>query len=117
MLRAMARSGKAWKTHEVGETSWAGTNASTATVPTIYISAISAPAANTARGSVRRGSRTSALIVETSSNPVNANAICDQKLTVSQFHTGKMFAQVNRVTEPWRSHRIPAIAARISNGT
>src|SRR5947209_7175731 len=45
----------------------------------MYIAAISAPAANTARGKVRQGSFTSALIAETSSSPVNANAICDQK--------------------------------------
>ena len=31
---------------------------------------------------------------ETSSSPVNANAICDQKLTVSQFHVGIMLASV-----------------------
>jgi len=34
---------------------------------------------------VRRGSRTSSLIADTNSSPVNANAICDQKFTVSQF--------------------------------
>jgi hypothetical protein len=96
----MAPTVMAWNTPEVGEASSAGTSTSTATVPAMYMSAINAPAAKTARGSVRRGSRTSALIAETSSSPVNANAICDQKLTVSQFHTGRMFAQVNCVTEP-----------------
>src|SRR5271170_7457626 len=73
-----------------------------ANVPAIYMSAISAPAAKTARGSVRRGSRTSSLIAETSSNPVNAKAICDQKLTVSQFHEGNMLATLKWVTEPCR---------------
>ena len=66
----------------------------------MYISAISAPAPNTARGSVRRGSRTSSLIADTSSSPVNANAICDQKFTVSQFHVGIMFFNVKCVAEP-----------------
>src|SRR6202030_2281090 len=103
-------------TPEVAETSGAGTNTSTAAVPTMYISAISAPAANTARGSVRRGSRISALIADTSSRPVNAKAICDQKFTVSQFQCGSMFETVKCVTDPWRGHRITAIDARITNG-
>src|SRR6059036_3157820 len=47
----------------------------------MYISAITAPAQSAARGSVRLGSRISALIADTSSSPVNANAICDQKFT------------------------------------
>ena len=51
-------------------------------------------------GKVRRGSRISALIAETSSSPVNANAICDQKLTVSQSQVGQMFARVKCVTDP-----------------
>jgi len=37
---------------------------------------------------------------ETSSNPVNAKAICDQKFTVSQFQVGIMLARVKCVTEP-----------------
>src|SRR5207249_8145151 len=52
-----------------------------------------------ARGSVRRGSRISALIADTSSSPVNANAICDQKFTVSQLQCGIIFAQVKRSEE------------------
>src|SRR6267378_2198539 len=81
-----------------------GTRAIPATVLAIYINAMSAPAANTARGRVRRGSRISALIAETSSSPVNANAICDQKLTVSQSQCGSMFATVNFVSDPWPIH-------------
>ena len=69
-------------------------------MPAIYINAIIAPAPNTARGSVRRGSRTSSLIADTSSSPVKAKAICDQKFTVSQFQVGIMLAQVKCVTEP-----------------
>src|SRR6267378_2034444 len=72
----------------VADTSAAGTKANTATVATMYIPAISTPDAYTARGSVLCGLRTSWLIAETSSSPLNANAICDQKFTVSQFHTG-----------------------------
>ena len=66
----------------------------------MYMRAISAPAPNTARGKVRLGSRTSSLMAETSSSPVNANAICDQKLTVSQFQAGSMFWNVKCVAEP-----------------
>ena len=73
-----------------------------AKVPAMYIRAISAPAPKTARGSVRRGSRTSSLMAETSSRPVKAKAICDQKLTVSQFHVGIMLAMVKCVAEPCR---------------
>src|SRR5213078_1707386 len=100
----------------VVDTSAAGTKASTATVATIYIPAISIPDAYTARGSVFCGLRTSWLIADTSSSPVNANAICDQKFTVSQFHTGIMLDHVNRVTEPCRSHILPASAVSINSG-
>jgi len=62
--------------------------------------AIIAPAPKTARGSVRRGSRTSSLMEATSSRPVKANAICDQKLTVSKFHVGIILDQVKCVADP-----------------
>src|SRR6267143_4174297 len=101
----------AWNTPLVVDTSAAGTKANTATVATIYIPAISTPDAYTARGSVLCGSRTSWLIAETSSSPLNANAICDQKFTVSQFHTGNMLARVNCVTGPCFTHRIAALAS------
>ncbi len=93
-----------------------GTRDSTDAVPTIYISAISAPAPSAARGSVRLGSRISPLIADTSSSPVNANAICDQKFTVSQFHVGIMLAQVKCVTEPLRMHITPATLVKIRSG-
>ncbi len=69
-----------------------------------------------ARGKVLRGSRTSSLMVETSSNPVNANASCGQKFTESQFHRGHMPAQVKCVTEPCARHIANAMATRISSG-
>src|SRR3954466_606238 len=90
----------AWNTPLVGETSCAGTSISTAIVPTIYIPAISTLEPTNARGSVRCGSRISSLIADTSSSPVNAKAICDQKFTVSQFHAGFMVAHVNCVIDP-----------------
>src|SRR6266436_4241933 len=98
------------------ETSAGGTRAITAIVPTIYMTAISTPAANTARGSVLCGSRISWLMAETSSRPVNAKAICDQKFTVSQFHTGKTFVQVRCVAEPCRSHKKPPRATSSTSG-
>src|SRR6266478_3618604 len=106
----------AWNTPLVVDTSAAGTNASTATVATMYIPAISTPDAYTARGSVFCGSRTSWLIAETSSSPLNANAICDQKFTVSQFQTGNMFDYVKWVTGPCFAHRIAAIPSSASSG-
>ena len=66
----------------------------------MYIPAIMMLEPNSARGSVRCGSRISSLIAETSSSPVNANAICDQKLTVFQSQRGQIVAQVNSVTDP-----------------
>src|SRR5579871_4156795 len=90
----------AWNTPLVGDTAGAGTNTSTATVATIYIPAIITLEPIRARGSVRCGSRISSLIAETSSSPVNANAICDQKLTVSQSQYGQTVAQVKCVTDP-----------------
>ena len=80
----------ALKTPLCGSIAAAGSSARTAKVPAMYMRAIRAPAPKTARGSVRRGSRTSSLMAETSSRPVKAKAICDQKLTVSQFHVGSM---------------------------
>src|SRR2546428_3304184 len=77
------------------------------------MAAISTPEPITARGSVLRGSLTSWLIAETSSRHVNANAICDQKLTVSQLQCGSMFAQVNCVADPWRKHSIAARHVKI----
>src|SRR5438445_9938837 len=82
----------------------------------MYIAAINAPAAYTARGKVRCGSRTSALIAETSSRPVNAKAICDQKFTVSQFHTGITLPKLKCVTEPCRTNSKPATATSMSKG-
>jgi len=40
-------------------------------------------------------------MAETSSSPVKAKAICDQKFTVSQFHAGIMFWSVKWVAEPF----------------
>src|SRR3989449_10008925 len=81
------------------------------------MAAISTPEPITARGSVLRGSLTSWLIAETSSRPVNVNAICDQKLTVSQLQCGSMFAQVNCVADPWQQHSIAARQVKINSGT
>src|SRR5467141_4117741 len=106
----------AWNTPLVVDTSAAGTNASTATVATMYVPAISTPDAYTARGSVFCGSRTSWLIAETSSSPLNANAICDQKFTVSQFQTGNMLDHVKCVTDPCFIHRIAATPSSASKG-
>src|SRR5579864_9717157 len=80
------------------------------------MTAISPPEAKIAFGRVRCGSRTSSLIAETSSNPVNANAICDQKFTVSQLQCGIMFDTVKCVTEPCRDHNTPATPHRINRG-
>src|SRR5438045_8495976 len=82
----------------------------------MYIAAINAPAPYTARGNVRCGSRTSALMHETNSRPVNANAICDQKFTVSQFHVGQTLPGLKCVTEPCRAHSKPATPTSISSG-
>src|ERR1700733_14875389 len=98
--RATEPSVTAWKTPLVGEMSAAGASTSTAIVATIYIPAIMMLEPNNARGNVRCGSRISSLIADTSSSPVNANAICDQKFTVSQFQCGHTVAQVNWVTDP-----------------
>src|SRR5258708_596660 len=87
----------------------------TAHVPAIYITAISKPDIHVARARVRRGSRISSLIADASSSPVNAKAICGQKFTVSQFHTGQMFDQVKWVADPC-FHQI-ATAAPISNSS
>src|SRR5712671_4486878 len=106
----------AWNTPLVVDTSAAGANASTATVATMYIPAISTPDAYTARGSVFCGLRTSWLIAETSSNPLNANAICDQKFTVSQFQTGNIFDQVKWVTGPCLTQRTTAMHSSASSG-
>ena len=95
----------------------AGTSERMAKVPTMYIRAIRAPAPKTARGSVLRGSRTSSLMAETSSSPVKAKAICDQKLTVSQFHVGSMFWTVKCVAEPCLKQTIAAMTASITRGT
>ena len=90
----------AWNTPLFGSTDSAGRIASSAKVPAIYAIAIKTPEPKIARGKVLCGSRTSSLIVEQSSSPLNANAICGQKFTVSQFHTGRMFDHVKCVTEP-----------------
>src|SRR4029077_17892371 len=94
----------------------AGTSDNIENVPMTYIAAIRAAAVSAARGSVFLGSRISPLIAETNSSPVNANAICDQKFTVSQFQVGIMFDHVNCVTDPCLSHIAPAMPTRISNG-
>src|SRR5579864_2548829 len=78
--------------------------------------AVKTPAPITARGKVRRGSLISSLIAETSSNPVKANAICDQKFTVSQLQCGIMFDTVKCVTEPCRDHNTPATPHKINKG-
>ena len=83
----------------------------------MYISAISAPEAKIARGNVRCGSRTSSLIAETSSRPVNANAICGQKFTVSQSQCGSIAAHVKCVTDPCRAHSSSATPTIIISGT
>src|SRR2546423_105482 len=82
----------------------------------MYMNAMSAPAVSAARGSVRRGSRISALIADTNSSPVNANAICDQKFTVSQFQVGSILDHVKCVTEPNRRQVTPARAVKMSSG-
>src|SRR6267154_4080138 len=106
----------AWNTPLFGSTSAAGTSDSNEKVPIMYIAAINAAAVSAARGRVRRGSRISPLIAETSSRPVNANAICDQKFTVSQFQVGITFAQVNCVTEPFFSQSTVATPIKITSG-
>src|SRR5437899_2915138 len=82
----------------------------------MYIPAISTPDAYTARGSVFCGLRTSWLIAETSSSPLNANAICDQKFTVSQFQTGNMLAGVKCVTGPCFIQITAAMNSSASSG-
>ena len=95
----------AWKTPLCVSTVPAGRIASRANVPRMYAAAIRTPEPRMARGNVLWGSRTSSLIVEQSSSAVNANAICGQKFTVPQFHTGSMFDHVKCVTEPCVRHR------------
>ena len=70
----------------------------------MYATAITIPDPKIARGNVFRGSRISSLIDDTSSIPVNANAICGQKFTVSQSQCGRMLLQVKCVTDPCRCH-------------
>jgi hypothetical protein len=74
------------------------------------------PEPNIARGNVLRGSRTSSLIVETSSKPANANAICGQKFTVFQSQCGQMLLPVNCVTEPCRCQIMAATRTKIIKG-
>ena len=75
------------------------------------------PEPRIARGKVFRGFFTSSLIDETSSSPPNANAICGQKFTVSQFQCGWMLLQVNCVVDPWRYQTHAAATISIIKGT
>src|SRR5260370_36059388 len=100
----------------VGDTSGAGTHARPPTAPTMYLPVINPPDAYTARGSVFCGLRTSWLSADTSSSPLNANAICDQKFTVSQFQTGNILARVNCVTAPCFTHKIAAMPSSARSG-
>src|SRR5271156_4453279 len=54
---------------------------------------------------------------DTSSSPLNANAICGQKFTVSQSQCGCMLLQVKCVTEPKRYHTHTAAMISITSGT
>src|ERR1700724_57915 len=81
------------------------------------MTAISPPEAKIALGRLRCGSRTSSLSAETSSSPVNANAMCDQKFTVSQFQCGSIAATVKCVTEPCLDQSTSATPTIITNGT
>src|SRR5215475_13240223 len=87
-----------------------------ANVPTMYMNAIIAPETNTARGNVLRGLRTSSHMQETSSSPLNAKAICDQKFTVSQFQVGIMFATVKCVSDPCLIDSTAPITTRMLSG-
>src|SRR5260370_17076400 len=100
----------------VGDTSGAGTHARPPTAPTMYLPVINPPDAYTARGTVFCGLRTSWLIADTSSSPLTANAICDQKFTVSQFQTGNILAGGNCVNAPCFTHNIAPVPRSASRG-
>src|ERR1700688_5013891 len=117
ILSTVEPSAMAWNTPLFGSTVSLGSIVSTATVPTIYMSAINPPDAKIARGNVRCGFFTSSLIAETSSSPANANASCGQKFTVSQFQCGIIAATVKCVTDPWRDHSSSATPTIIISGT
>src|SRR5882762_9435802 len=107
----------AWNTPLFASTSPAGTSDSNENVQMMYMAAINAAAVNAARGRVRLGSRISPLIAETSSSPVNANAICDQKFTVSQFQVGIMPATVKCVADPSFTPSPAEMPPKITSGT
>src|ERR1700735_1748613 len=74
------------------------------------------PEPKIARGKVFRGFFTSSLIDDTSSSPANANTICGQKFTVSQFQCGWILLHVNCVTDPCRFQTQAAATISIVNG-
>src|SRR6266702_1268490 len=72
-----------------------------------------------ARGKVLRGSFTSSLMAQSSSMPVKANAILDQKLSLSIFggQSGKADFQEKCVTLPRCNTRYVPMPTSISKGT
>ena len=78
--------------------------------------AIKTPELQMAREMVRRASRISSLMAETSSRPAKAKRICGQKFTVSQFQLGRMLPQVKCVTLPKRSQTATPVPTRSSSG-
>src|ERR1044072_3416335 len=68
----------------------------------MYITVMNAPAANNARGTVRRASSISSPIVDALSTPAYANAIVDQKITSFRLRLGTGDAGVIGVADPNR---------------
>src|SRR5947199_10661768 len=77
---------------------------STLSVPNMYMTVITAPAARMARGIVRRASTISSPIVEALSPPPQAKAIVDQKITPLSVVLGTKAAAVIGVADPNRIH-------------
>src|ERR1044071_8839867 len=83
-----------------------GSARSTAKVPAMYSTVITAPAVRIARGTVRRASLISSPIVDPLSGPPNANAIVDQKITSFRLVLGTNAFDGIGVADPKRRQAI-----------
>src|SRR5438093_3010580 len=78
----------------------------TLSVPSKYITVITAPAARIARGTIRRASTISSPIVDALSTPPKAKAMVDQKMTSFSVVLGTRDSAVIGVADPNRIHAI-----------
>src|SRR5437588_2588377 len=77
---------------------------------------MNAPAASTARGTVRRASSISSPIVDPLSTPPNAKAIVDQKITSLRLVLGINVCAEIGVADPKRFHEYMPSAIRMNAG-